>query len=117
MSLIVTLDAESIHAFTATPGQLALVDFWAPWCSHCQRLTPQLETLSEEYAGRIKFGKLNVDKYHEQAKTFQVRNLPSLLLFRDGQQVAVSIGMKNIDVLRNWLDSGFHVQPVKTEAA
>lgn len=105
MNVLTTLDATSFDAFTKTPDQLALVDFWAPRCGSCRQMMPQLIALSGEYAGSIKFGKLNVDDHPEQARSLQVHNLPCRVLFHDGRPIAASVGIKNSDELRVWLNT------------
>ena len=77
-----------------------VVDFWAPWCGPCQMIAPVTEKLSEEYAGKLKFCKLNVDKNHEMSKKYQVMSIPLLLFFKDGQQVDSVLGAVPETILR-----------------
>ena len=69
-----------------------VVDFWAPWCGPCRMIAPVTEKLSEEYADRVKFCKLNVDENPEMAQKYQVMSIPLLIFFKDGQQVDSILG-------------------------
>jgi thioredoxin 1 len=71
---------------------LAMVDFWATWCGPCQMIAPVIEQLAEEYDGKLKVGKLDVDANQTTAMRFNVRSIPSVLLFKDGQHVDTIIG-------------------------
>jgi len=69
-----------------------VVDFWAPWCGPCLRLAPITEKLADEYTGKVKFCKLNVDENRQTARKYQVMSIPLLLFFKDGQKVDESLG-------------------------
>lgn len=69
-----------------------LVDFWAPWCGPCRQIAPSVEALSTEYAGKIKFGKLNTDDQIETAAKFGIRSIPTLLVFKGGEVVNQLVG-------------------------
>ena len=62
-----------------------LIDFWAAWCAPCRVLAPAVDAIAEEYKGRIKVGKLDVDESGATAARFNIRGIPTLLLFKDGQ--------------------------------
>ena len=70
-----------------------LVDFWAAWCGPCRMLSPLVDQLSEEYAGRAKFGKVNVDEQPQLAMTYRVSAIPTLIAFRDGKAVGSTVGV------------------------
>ena len=69
-----------------------LVDFWATWCGPCKMIGPIVEELSEELAGKVIFGKLNVDNQPELAMQFHVMSIPTLLLFKNGEIVNKKVG-------------------------
>jgi thioredoxin len=66
---------------------LMVVDFWAAWCGPCRMVAPIVEQLAKEYAGRVAFGKLNVDENPLTAGEFEVQSIPTLLIFRNGEAV------------------------------
>ena len=71
---------------------LVVVDFWAPWCGPCRMIAPIIEQLAAEYAGRAKFGKLNVDDSPDTAVKYGIRSIPTVGLFKDGQAVGGVVG-------------------------
>jgi thioredoxin 1 len=70
----------------------ALVDFWAPWCAPCRAIAPLVEQLSESYAGKIKFTKMDVDSNQRVPSQLEVRSIPTLLLFKGGQVIGQMVG-------------------------
>ncbi len=71
-----------------------LVDFWAEWCGPCRMLTPLIEQLSSSYEGRAKVAKLNVDEAQQLAMQFNVRSIPTVILFKDGKVQDTFVGIK-----------------------
>lgn len=69
-----------------------LVDFWAEWCGPCKMMTPTIDAVADEYAGKAKVGKLNVDENGNTAMRYGVRGIPTLLVFKGGQVVAQKVG-------------------------
>jgi thioredoxin 1 len=81
-----------------------LVDFWAEWCGPCKRLAPTVDALATEYAGKVTVGKLNVDENPNVSFKYQVRGIPTLLLFKGGQVVESVIGLAQKDDLKKVID-------------
>lgn len=71
---------------------LVVVDCWAPWCGPCYMVAPVVEELAKDYAGRILFGKLNIDENRRVAMQYQVMSIPTLLVFKDGKLVDRIVG-------------------------
>jgi thioredoxin 1 len=82
-----------------------LVDFWAQWCGPCKALTPILEDISQKYANKVKFVKLDVDQNPSTPPKFGVRGIPTLILFKDGQVKATQVGLISKADLVQFLDS------------
>jgi thioredoxin 1 len=81
-----------------------LVDFWAPWCGPCRFVGPIIEDLSKEYDGQMLFAKLNTDENPETPGRYGIMSIPSLLLFKDGELVGRTVGMRPKPALKQWID-------------
>ncbi|MCL5782705.1 MAG: thioredoxin [Candidatus Thermoplasmatota archaeon] len=71
---------------------LTVVDFWAPWCGPCRFVSPIIEELASDYAGKVSFGKLNVDENPMVSSQFMIRSIPTIMFFRNGKVVDTQIG-------------------------
>ncbi len=71
-----------------------LVDFWATWCGPCRMVAPIVEEIADEYDGRIKVGKVNVDEEPELSMQFRVASIPTLMVFKNGQLVNTAVGYR-----------------------
>jgi thioredoxin 1 len=82
-----------------------VVDFWAEWCGPCKQIGPALEELSEEFAGRVKIAKVNVDENPQVTAAMGIRGIPALFLVKDGQIVANKVGAAPKAALATWIES------------
>jgi thioredoxin 1 len=113
-NIFVVGDADWNAEVLQTSG-LVLVDFWAEWCPPCRKLTPVIEALADEFAGRVKVVKLNVDEAPEVAGRYGITSIPTLLLFRGGQVVDQHVGFRPRDELKSILEA--HQDVAAQEAA
>jgi len=81
-----------------------VVDMWAPWCGPCRIVSPALEQLSREFAGKVKLVKVNVDEAPKLSQRFTIQAIPTLLLVRDGEVIARQTGAAPVHALRSWLE-------------
>jgi thioredoxin 1 len=91
---IVTLSDATFDEHVKGSDVPVLVDFWAEWCGPCKMISPVLEEIAEEQAGKIQIGKLNIDDNLEVTRRFDVMSIPTLILFKDGQPEVRLIGAK-----------------------
>ena len=102
--LIVTLTKENFSEQVLQSQSPVLVDFWAEWCGPCKMIAPLLDELADEYVGKVKIGKVNVDENQELAAKYNVTAIPTLLLVKNGQVVEQTRGAKSKRDLKASLD-------------
>ena len=93
-----TFSSEVLNAKTPV-----LVDFWAPWCGPCKQLSPIIDEIAKDFAGKIEVYKCNVDDNPETPSQFQVRGIPSLMIFKDGKLVDSKVGSSPKASLAEWI--------------
>jgi len=82
-----------------------LIDFWAEWCRPCKMLTPIIDQLSEEMQDTIKIVKMNIDENPDSPSTLGIRSIPTLMIFKNGKQVASKVGAHPKNTLEKWINS------------
>ena len=80
-------------------NKVVLVDFWASWCAPCKMMAPVLNDVAEELSGNASVGKVNVEEYQALAQKFQIRSIPTMILFKNGKEVNRFVGVKNKEFL------------------
>ncbi len=92
---IVTLTQDNFSKEVLESATPVLVDFWAEWCGPCKMIAPVLDELAGEYDGRVKIGKVNIDNDQALAAQYNVRAIPTLLLFKQGQVAEQVVGLRS----------------------
>lgn len=92
-------EAEVLHSKVLT-----MIDFWAEWCGPCKMIAPAVEELAEEYSGKAKIGKLNVDENPNTAAKYSIRGIPTLLFLKDGEVVNQIVGVQSKAAIKKALD-------------
>ncbi|MBN9565269.1 MAG: thioredoxin [Alphaproteobacteria bacterium] len=82
-----------------------VVDFWAEWCGPCRMLAPVLDELSEELSGKVSIVKINIDENPEIPTSFGIRSIPTLMIFKGGERIAVQTGGSPKTSLKSWIES------------
>jgi thioredoxin 1 len=81
-----------------------LVDFWAEWCPPCKALSPTIDKLANDYAGKVKIGKVNTDFNRDVPMRYQISNIPTVILFREGKVVHKFVGLRKEQEFKELLD-------------
>lgn len=81
-----------------------LVDFFATWCGPCKMLAPVLEAVSESYEGKVKFVKIDVDESADIARDFSIMSIPTLIIFKNGEETGKTVGAPGAEELVEWID-------------
>ena len=101
---VVTFNDTTFDSDVLKSSVPVLVDFWAEWCGPCKMMGPTIDAVAAEFAGKAKVGKLNVDDNPATAGRFQIRGIPTLLLFKDGavaEQIVGALGKEKVQNLIN----------------
>jgi len=90
----VTLTKQNFEEEVMKSDIPVLVDFWATWCGPCRMIAPEVEAIADEYDGKIKVGKINVDEEEELAIKYKVASIPTLILFENGEPIKKALGYR-----------------------
>ena len=99
----ITITSENFEQEVINSELPVLVDFWAVWCGPCQALAPTLKEIAEEYDGKVKVGKVNVDEQQELARQFGIMSIPTMIYFKDGKAEEQIVGLQTKEAIESIL--------------
>lgn len=91
----ITITTENFEEEVLKSSLPVLIDFWATWCGPCKMIAPTVEEIAEEYEGKIKVGKVNVDEEGELAEAFGITSIPTLVLMKNGKAADMMVGLRS----------------------
>jgi thioredoxin 1 len=106
MSGVIELTTENFEEQVLKSSKPFLVDFWAGWCGPCRAVSPIVEEIAAEKVDELSVGKLNIDEQGEIAQQYRVMSIPTLILFKDGEVAAVSVGAASKEELLKRIEPG-----------
>ena len=102
-----SVNSETFTSEVLEQTKLVLVDFWAEWCGPCKQIAPTLEEIAEKYSENLSVCKVDVDSNRELALQFNVRSIPSLMIFKNGEMVDSLIGAVSLEELEDLVTRNF----------
>ena len=102
--MVIELTRENFNEIVKSDKPV-LVDFWASWCGPCRMVSPVIDQLAEEYAGKISVGKVNVDDEGALAAEFAIVSIPTVILFKNGKEVKKLVGVHSVDDYADMIDA------------
>lgn len=102
---VIKITSENFDQEVINSSVPVILDFWATWCGPCQMLSPIVDKYAEDNEGKIKVGKVNVDDEFELSRQYGIVSIPTLILFKDGEEKAKSIGLINESELRDFVNN------------
>lgn len=99
------LTDKSFEELIKTSNKPVLVDFWAPWCGPCKQLAPVLDNLADEMSAKLTIAKVNIDDHPDPAAKYNVRGIPTLILFNKGEVVDIKVGSMPKASLAEWIEN------------
>jgi thioredoxin 1 len=100
----IELNAENFKKEVLESDKLTIADFWATWCGPCKMLSPIIDELDKEYAGKVKICKVDTDANQELSAQFQIVSIPTVIFFKDGKQVGKFVGFKSKEAIKKIID-------------
>ena len=104
MANVLEITDENFETEVEKENQLTLVDFWATWCGPCRKLSPVIDELASEFAGKVKFVKIKADENVQTAQKYSISGVPSLLVFKNGEPVERMVNIVPKSVIVNNLN-------------
>lgn len=101
---IITLTKDNFEQEVVNSDKPVIIDFWAEWCGPCRAVAPIMDELANEYEGKIKIGKVNVDNEGELAMKYRIMSIPTVMVYKDGQMVEKIIGARPKEEFAKFID-------------
>lgn len=99
------LTDQSFQELISSSDKPVLVDFWAPWCGPCKQLTPIIDSLAEEMKDKVTIAKINIDEHPDAAAKYNVRGIPTMIIFKNGAVADTKVGALPKAALAQWIES------------
>lgn len=103
--LINTVSDATFETEVLASSKLVLVDYWAEWCAPCRMIAPLLDESADQYAGRLNIAKINIDENPKVPSRYNVRSIPTLMLFKNGEPVGTKVGALNRSQLAAFIEA------------